>query len=150
MVELEAYGAVVYSLVYDPVSRAAPRPSSAADRFVVGMVGRIAPWKGQHVFLEAFARAFGDGTELAVVVGDAMFGEAEADYGAELRELSRDAGNRAIASSSAGFRDDVWAELAGMDVLVHASIAARAVRPGHRRSHARRRPGDRLRGRGTS
>ena len=35
----------------------------------VGMVGRIAPWKGQHVFLAAFAEAFPDGGAEAVISG---------------------------------------------------------------------------------
>lgn len=110
-----------YIVVYDPVVAPAPRPDRASlDRYVVGMVGRIAPWKGQHVFLEAFARAFGDGTENAVVVGDAMFGDAEAAYGARLRDLVRALGIEHRVDFR-GFRDDVWTELAGMDVLVHAS-----------------------------
>jgi glycosyltransferase involved in cell wall biosynthesis len=112
----------VYALVYDPVT-APPvqveRPPG--EPFVVGMVGRVAPWKGQHVFLEAFARAFGHGSEVAVVVGDAMFGEAEAEYGAGLREMTRVLGI-ADRVDFRGFRDDIWAELAGMDILVHASI----------------------------
>jgi len=33
------------------------------------MIGRIAPWKGQHVFLDAFAQAFGDGEATARVIG---------------------------------------------------------------------------------
>jgi glycosyltransferase involved in cell wall biosynthesis len=86
------------------------------------MVGRIAPWKGQHVFLEAFARAFGGGNEVAVVVGDAMFGEAEVAYGRGLREMTQTLGI-ADRVEFAGFRRDVWAELARMDVFVHASVS---------------------------
>jgi glycosyltransferase involved in cell wall biosynthesis len=85
------------------------------------MVGRIAFWKGQHVFLEAFARAFGSGSEVAVVVGDSLFGDDEARYGAGLREMTRvlDIAGRV---DFRGFRNDVWKELAGMDILVHASV----------------------------
>ena len=36
-----------------------------------------------------FARAVGAGNEVAVVVGEAMFGEAEVRYAGELRELAR-------------------------------------------------------------
>ena len=85
------------------------------------MVGRIARWKGQHVFLEAFARAFRDGSETAALVGEAMFGEADEAYGVELREKARMLGI-ADRVDFRGFREDVWAELAGMDVVVHASI----------------------------
>jgi glycosyltransferase involved in cell wall biosynthesis len=112
----------VYSLVYDPVTT--PRVQverTGGAAFVVGMVGRVARWKGQHVFLEAFARAFGGGSAIAVVVGDAMFGEAETKYRNALAEMSRALGiaNRV---EFRGFREDVWAELAGMDIFVHASI----------------------------
>jgi glycosyltransferase involved in cell wall biosynthesis len=85
------------------------------------MVGRVVPWKGQQVFLNAFARAFGSGNEAAVIVGDAMFGEAEVQYGVELRELARALGISDRVDFR-GFRDDVWAELARMDIFVHASI----------------------------
>ena len=113
---------VVYSLMRDPVtSQHAQVERTRGEPFVVGMVGRIAPWKGQHVFLEAFARAFGGGSEIAVVVGDAMFGEAEAEYGVELREMARALGV-ADRVDFRGFRDNVWTELAGMDVFVHASV----------------------------
>jgi glycosyltransferase involved in cell wall biosynthesis len=113
---------VVYSLVSDPVSwRPLHYDHARRDHFVVGMVGRIAPWKGQHVFLEAFAKAFGSGTELATIVGDAMFGAAEVRYADELREL---AATLAIAErvEFRGFQEDVWAELDLMDILVHASV----------------------------
>ncbi len=116
--------AVVYSIVHDPIASPLAAAQSGRDAgFVVGIVGRLAPWKGQHVFLEAFARAFGTGNEVAVVVGEAMFGEAEEQYGVQLRELAQELGI-ADRVEFRGFRDDVWAELARMDVLVHASISA--------------------------
>jgi glycosyltransferase involved in cell wall biosynthesis len=113
---------VVYSLVRDPVSWQPSRQYPARDgRFVVGMVGRIAPWKGQDVFLKAFTRAFGAGEEGALIVGSAMFGEDEVRFGDALHQL---AGALAIADrvEFAGFREDVWAELARMNMLVHASV----------------------------
>jgi glycosyltransferase involved in cell wall biosynthesis len=71
------YSRVVCSPVYDPVSGPPVHATPTLhEPFVVGMIGRVAPWKGQHVFLPAFARAFGDGSELAVIVGSAMFGVA--------------------------------------------------------------------------
>lgn len=85
----------------------------------VGMVGRLAPWKGQHVFLEAFARAFPAGDEEAVVVGAPLFGEA--GYESELRLQCRRLGvHRRVQFR--GFCDDVPAELDDLDVLVHASV----------------------------
>ena len=84
----------------------------------VGMVGRIAPWKGQHVFLAAFAEAFPDGGAEAVIVGSALFGEEA--YGKELGRLVKDLGIVSAVRFS-GFSDDVWEELSKLDVLVHAS-----------------------------
>ena len=114
---------VVHSIVAAPAGDAASTPHRTDERFVVGMVGRIARWKGQDVFLRAFAQAFRDGTELAVIVGEAMFGDDEVRYGEELRAL---AGELGIADrvEFRGFRDDVWVELEAMDVLAHASLSA--------------------------
>lgn len=112
------------SVLYNPVvpdiapEPAAPRP--VTDRPVrVGVLGRLAEWKGQHVFLEAFARAFPDGEEQAWLVGSAMFGEES--YERRLHDLADTLG---IAGRVVwrGFRDDVPAELRELDVLVHCSI----------------------------
>ena len=54
---------------------------------VVGMVGRLAPWKGQDVFLRAFAQAFPGGAQRAVIVGSAMFGDEDERYAAGLVDL---------------------------------------------------------------
>jgi len=103
--------------------RAVERPNGAraperrATTF--GMLGRIAPWKGQDLFLRAFAAAFPGGEERAVLVGTPMFGEEA--YERELRELvaSLDLTERV---EFRGFREDIWRELASLDVLVHASL----------------------------
>jgi len=84
-----------------------------------GMLGRIAPWKGQDLFLRAFAAAFGAGGERAVIVGTPMFGEEA--YERQLRDLVEQLG-LAGRVEFRGFREDVWRELASFDVLVHASI----------------------------
>ena len=86
---------------------------------VFGMLGRIAPWKGQDLFLRAFAGAFPDGPELAVIVGEPMFGEQ--DFEGALRKLAEELGIAARVEFR-GFREDVWAQLASFDVLVHASV----------------------------
>jgi glycosyltransferase involved in cell wall biosynthesis len=83
------------------------------------MVGRIAPWKGQDLFVRAFAAAFPGGDERAVIVGAPMFGEEA--YERELRELIAGLGLGERVRLR-GFREDVWSELARMDVLVHASV----------------------------
>lgn len=93
-----------------------PRPSAPVHR--IGMVGRFASWKGQDLFLEAFARAFPDGGEHAVLVGAALFDDEHDE--AYLRAVAADLGI-ADRVEFRGFRDDVAAELARLDVLVHAS-----------------------------
>jgi glycosyltransferase involved in cell wall biosynthesis len=87
---------------------------------VFGIIGRLAPWKGQDVFLRAFARAFPDGEQRAMVVGAAMFGDEDERYAAGLVDLVRELGITERVEFR-GFRNDVGAELARMDVLVHAS-----------------------------
>ena len=108
------------TVVYDPIRVAPARALTDAFPYRVGMLGRIAPWKGQDVFLEAFARAFpGDDSE-AWVVGSAMFGEDQG-YEDVLVNLARklDISDRVVFR---GFREDVWAELAEIQLLVHSSL----------------------------
>jgi glycosyltransferase involved in cell wall biosynthesis len=108
-----------------PDASASPRTTSAPNRLrdrgplVVGMVGRLAEWKGQHVFLRAFAQAFTDGDEIARIVGSPMFGEEL--YAESLTELAKRLNifDRVVF---AGSQDDIGQELDRMDVLVHASI----------------------------
>jgi glycosyltransferase involved in cell wall biosynthesis len=106
------------TVVRDPVPLVDTRRASNGG-FRAGMLGRLAPWKGQHVFLEAFARAFPHGEERAVIVGSPLFGEQE--YEQSLHDLSDRLG-LGERVEFAGFREDVWSELARIDVLVHASV----------------------------
>jgi glycosyltransferase involved in cell wall biosynthesis len=83
------------------------------------MVGRLAPWKGQHVFLRAFAQAFPEGNAEARIVGAALFGEQQ--YADELLRLAGQLGIRDRVDFR-GFREDVSRELAELDMLVHCSV----------------------------
>ena len=56
-----------------PVLPAAPARSGAPYR--VGVVGRLRDWKGQHVFLDAFAKAFAGSDAEARLIGAPLFGE---------------------------------------------------------------------------
>ncbi len=82
------------------------------------MLGRLTGWKGQDLFLRAFARVFGGTSVTAHVVGGALFGESGYETG--LRALAVDL---AIADQVhfAGHLSDPWPELVAADVLVHAS-----------------------------
>ena len=85
------------------------------------MLGRLAPWKGQDVFLRAFAAAFPNGNERATIAGSAMFDED--DYAQELIRLAEDLGI-SERIDFAGFVDDVSALLSDCDAVVHASVIA--------------------------
>lgn len=51
-------------------------PKEGAPQWVVGMIGRMAPWKGQHVFLEAAAKLLERGHNIRFeVAGAPLFGE---------------------------------------------------------------------------
>jgi glycosyltransferase involved in cell wall biosynthesis len=110
---------VIYSVLPEVMNHVplGVRPVGGPLNF--GIVGRLAPWKGQDVFLRAFARAFPRGEERATVVGAALFGEDEF-----ARELPRLADSLGIANrvDLRGHRTDVWDELSRIDVLVHASV----------------------------
>jgi len=86
---------------------------------VVGLFGRIAPWKGHLVLLEAMA-------ELpdvhAILVGEATF-EADRDYPEVLRARAASLG-LTDRVHGLGFRDDVPALMRACDVVVHASTSA--------------------------
>jgi glycosyltransferase involved in cell wall biosynthesis len=90
------------------------RPAVAA----IGMVGRLQRWKGQHVFVEAFAREFRGTGVRADLAGAPLFGEAA--YEEELRAL---AGRLGVAEQVRflGHVEDVSGFLDSVDVLVHAS-----------------------------
>jgi glycosyltransferase involved in cell wall biosynthesis len=113
---LPARSTVVYDVV--PPAPAVARHTHEGP-LVVGMVGRLAPWKGQDVFLRAFARAAATRDLRAHLVGSAMFGEDA--YAESLHRLCADLGI-ADRVDWRGFRQDIWGELALMDVLVHASV----------------------------
>lgn len=98
-----------------------PWPAGRGDLPAIGMVGRLAPWKGQDVFLRAVARAFPDpGARPPVrIVGAALFGEE--DYAGGLVDLADRLG-LGDSVTFTGHVDDVEAELARLEVVVHASV----------------------------
>jgi glycosyltransferase involved in cell wall biosynthesis len=109
-------------VVFDAVTRELSKLRAKAVRngkLTVGMVGRIAPWKGQDVFIDAFARAFPDGPARAVIIGAPLFGED--DYADGLRRQAKRLGLNGRVQFS-GFQEDVGSQLQGLNILVHASI----------------------------
>jgi len=92
-----------------------------SDQVLVGLVGRVSGWKGQALFLDAFARAReGCPNLVAAIVGDVVPGEEWR------REALRQQVERlGIAAHVvwAGFRDDSPEVMAAIDLLVQASTA---------------------------
>lgn len=112
-------------MIVSVLPNAVPYPERAVvvrDRVeTVTIIGRLTSWKGQDVFLEAFARAFPDRPVRARLVGAATFGEAEYERG--LREQANRLGI-ADRVDFVGFIPDVAGELERADLLVHASVLA--------------------------
>lgn len=86
-----------------------------ADAWLAGLFGRLAPWKGQHIALDAIARL---PDAHLVLVGAPLFGED-----AYAQRLHEQAAARGIANRVhfAGFQDDVPAWMKAMDVILHTS-----------------------------
>lgn len=87
-------------------------------QFVVGHFSRLAPWKGQHILIEALAQCPIEVT--AILVGDALFGEQ--DYVQRLHQQVTALGleNRV---KFLGFRDDIPLLMAACDLVAHTSTA---------------------------
>lgn len=111
---------VLYNaIVPDSVDDAPSLDDRPHERLVIGMIGRLTQWKGQDVFLDAFAEAFRGSEVRARLVGSALFGE---EAYAKWLEQKADALGLADQVEFRGFREDVWKELRELDVLVHCSV----------------------------
>lgn len=109
------------TIVPSPVEQrpAKRKRRSRSALFTAGIVGRLAEWKGQDVFIRAMAEAFPDDDARGVVVGAPLFGED--DYARSLRSLCAELRLEHMIDFR-GFREEVDPELASLDVLVHASV----------------------------
>jgi len=115
-IELNGKTAVVHDGTSPAVLAERNGPRS---EFRIGLVGRISPWKGQHIFIEAAglvnmrfpeARFF--------IIGAALFGEDQ--YEQEVRRLPGELGIQ-DAVEFTGFRNDIKHAIAELDLVVHAS-----------------------------
>lgn len=97
-----------------------PPPIRAqTDALTVGLVGRICPWKGQHIFIEAAALLHPKFPKVRfLIVGAPLF--REFDYEASLRELAKSRGLESVVEFT-GHRDDVPQIMRDLDIVVHAS-----------------------------
>lgn len=86
--------------------------------FVVGHFSRLAPWKGQHLLLEALAQS-SDGA-IALFVGDCLFGER--DYAQSLHQLVKKL-NLEKRVRFLGFQSEIVPLMRACDLVVHTSTA---------------------------
>jgi glycosyltransferase involved in cell wall biosynthesis len=98
---------------------AARRHALGGDgQFVIAACGRLAPWKGQHIAIEALSRLPG---AVLWVAGAALFGEDE--YAASLPERAERLGV-ADRVRFLGERSDIPTLMRAADVVVHTAVDA--------------------------
>gem|GEM_PF-31875 len=86
---------------------------------LIGIIGRISPWKGQHIFLRAAATVRERFPRARFqIIGSALFDEAE--YEKEVRSLAVTLG-LSDAVEFTGFRADIPELIERLDILAHAS-----------------------------
>ncbi|MER3493182.1 MAG: glycosyltransferase family 1 protein [Mastigocladus sp. ERB_26_2] len=88
-------------------------------KFLVGHFSRLAPWKGQHILIEALRQCPQEVT--AVLVGDALFGEQEYVQKLHQQIVTLGLENRV---KFLGFRSDIPQLMSACDLIVHTSTAA--------------------------
>jgi glycosyltransferase involved in cell wall biosynthesis len=89
-----------------------------AGKFIVGHFSRLAPWKGQHILIDAIAKCPPQVT--AILVGDALFGEQ--NYVQQLHQQVAKLGleNRV---KFLGFRSDIPQLMSACDLVTHTSTS---------------------------
>ncbi len=87
-------------------------------QFVVGHFSRLAPWKGQHILIDALAKCPPNVT--AILVGDALFGEQ--DYVQKMHQQIAALGLEKRIKFL-GFRSDIPQLMAACNLVVHTSTA---------------------------
>jgi glycosyltransferase involved in cell wall biosynthesis len=102
-----------------PVQASSNSEERSANPKIVGLVGRICPWKGQHVFVDAAAQVHArwPGTRFRII-GAALF--REHDYEVSLHRIVQEHGLEDLVEF-VGFQNDIAAAMRSLDILVHAS-----------------------------
>lgn len=88
--------------------------------FKVAIIGQIARWKGQDVFIKAAKLLHLENPKVKfLIIGDVLFDkQAEHNYKKEIVELAKDCDYITFL----GHRDDVAELIKEIDIIVHASI----------------------------
>jgi glycosyltransferase involved in cell wall biosynthesis len=96
-----------------------PVANAGSEQQIIALIGRICPWKGQHIFLQAAAAVRQSFPSARFkIVGAALFGEEQ--YEAEIRRLCTDL-DLDSAVEFTGFCPDIAGLIAELDLVVHAS-----------------------------
>ena len=90
------------------------------DHLVIGHVGRITPWKGQHYLIEAFARIANDHPNLSLLLAGAPVFDNDS-YQRRLLSMASQL-NLKERIKFAGYRHDLPNVLAAMNVFAFTSI----------------------------
>lgn len=90
-----------------------------SDQRLIGVFGRLTPWKGQHVLLDAL-QSDALRKVAAAFVGEALYTNEDRAYADRLRQMSADPG---LASRVhwLGHRNDIPELMQACDVVVHCS-----------------------------
>jgi glycosyltransferase involved in cell wall biosynthesis len=88
------------------------------NKFIVGHFSRLSPWKGQHILLDALTKCPGE--IVALLVGDALFGEQE-----YVQQLQQQVINLGLQDRVRflGFRSNVPELMAACHLITHTSTA---------------------------
>lgn len=89
---------------------------------VVGVIGRLDPWKGQHIFLKAAAIVNKTIPNIRfLIVGGIVEGRGRENYRTELEKLANDLGiDKKVIFT--GHREDIFNIMTALDVFVLSSI----------------------------
>jgi glycosyltransferase involved in cell wall biosynthesis len=108
-----------FSAVPSEVATSSLPEEIRSEAAVVGIFGRVTPWKGQHVLLEALPLL----PEVhALIVGDALFTPEDRRYRMQLEWLAERLGVRHRVHFL-GFRAHVQTLFCAVDVVAHCSVA---------------------------
>jgi glycosyltransferase involved in cell wall biosynthesis len=108
------------SVVHDGLSLSQPvQQEFHSEAPVIALIGRICPWKGQHIFIDAAAIVHTrfPGARFKIV-GACLFGED--DYEATIRQQCAALGLEDVLEFT-GFCRDVSGLIRSLDIVVHAS-----------------------------
>ncbi len=107
-----------------------PKEIEALNKFgisqediVITCIGRILPWKGQHVFIEAVSKVINQFPNLkALIVGPYGKGVGSGDYYEQLLKQTADLGLQEVVIFT-GNQNDIPSILSITDCLVHSSVS---------------------------